>query len=382
MRALLARQQPLLYLIQKGFRQIFRDPQMLMIIFVIPVIQLFILGNAATTDLRNIRLEVFDGDNTAHSRRLAKTFYQNDIFVGGVRPTSPAELQRQLLNGDLEAGVWIPKGYAKSLASGETAEISVTVDGQNSSSAARSLGYIQGIIQTETQGRLSQLRSEHPEIARQLHQIAPVIRYFYNPTLESKYYMVPAILVMLITLVSVMLTGAAIVREKELGTLEQMLVTPLSRSQIIAGMTIPYALLSTVVFTVGVLIAVFWFEVPLVGSVALLYACTGIFLLTTMGGGLLISAVSQTQQQALFTTWFFMIFFIMTSGFFYPIDNMPDFIQLISQFNPMRYLMDIIRGIFLRGSTLTDVWPDLWPLLIMGVSVFLVAVLRFQKRLS
>lgn len=378
----LEQQRPLLYLIQKNFRQVFRDPQMLRIIFLIPVIQLMILSNAATTDLRNIRLGVLDEDHTSDSRKLAESFYQNNIFVRGGTPVNSEQLNQSLFKGDIEAGVWIPKGYAEALSTGETAEISLTVDGQNSSSAARSLGYLQGVIQTELQDRFEVLRLERPDVARKLHQIKPVVRYFYNPTLESKYYMVPAILVMLITLVSVMVTGTAIVREKELGTLEQMMVTPLTARQIIAGMSIPYALLSAIVFTVGTAIAVFVFKVPLLGSLPLLYLCVGIYMLTTMGGGLLVSTVSQTQQQALFTTWFFMIFFIMTSGFFYPVDNMPQFVQSISVINPMRFLMAIIRGIFLRGSTLYDVWPNLWPLIIMGTTVFTVAVLRFRKRLS
>lgn len=382
MMSFIRKQQPLFYLIQKNFRQVFRDPQILRIIFVIPVVQLLILSNAATTDLRNIRLGVLDADHSNESRQLAESFFQNDIFVRAETPANSEELNRLLFAGKIDAGVWIPRGYAEALSTGETAAVSLTVDGQNSSVAGRSLGYLQGVIQSELQDRFEILKMERPEIARKLHQIEPVVRYFYNPTLESKYYMVPAILVMLITLVSVMITGAAIVREKEVGTLEQILVTPLTSRQIIAGMTIPYAILSAMVFTVGVLIAVLVFRVPLLGSIPLLYICAGIYMLTTMGGGLLVSTTSSTQQQALFTTWFFMIFFIMTSGFFYPVDNMPEFVRAISVINPMRYLMAIIRGIFLRGSTLADVWPNLWPLIVMGVTVFTIAVLRFRKRLS
>ncbi|MCC6477293.1 ABC transporter permease [bacterium] len=382
MMSFIRKQQPLFYLIQKNFRQVFRDPQILRIIFVIPVVQLLILSNAATTDLRNIRLGVLDADHSNESRQLAESFFQNDIFVRAETPANSEELNRLLFAGKIDAGVWIPRGYAEALSTGETAAVSLTVDGQNSSVAGRSLGYLQGVIQSELQDRFEILKMERPEIARKLHQIEPVVRYFYNPTLESKYYMVPAILVMLITLVSVMITGAAIVREKEVGTLEQILVTPLTSRQIIAGMTIPYAILSAMVFTVGVLIAVLVFRVPLLGSIPLLYICAGIYMLTTMGGGLLVSTTSSTQQQALFTTWFFMIFFIMTSGFFYPVDNMPEFVRAISVINPMRYLMAIIRGIFLRGSTLADVWPNLWPLIVMGVTVFSIAVLRFRKRLS
>jgi ABC-2 type transport system permease protein len=179
-----------------------------------------------------------------------------------------------------------------------------------------------------------------------------------------------------------MLTGMAVVREKEIGTLEQLLVTPLSGGQIIAGITIPFALLVMVEFSVAVAITLFWFDVPLLGSLGLLFLSALVYLLTTMGGGLLVSTVSNTQQQSMFTIFFFLIFFIMTSGFFFPVENMPDVIYYLSYLNPMRYLMAIIRGIFLKGATFSDVLPNLLPLILMGIAVFSFAVSRFRKRLA
>lgn len=355
---------------------------MLRIIFAVPVVQLLILSYAATTDLANIRLAVLDMDHTARSRRLAESFFQNNIFDQAKPPGDSWELRDMLFRGAIDAAVWIPRGFEKNLISGETAQISVAVDGQNSNSAGRILGYTQGVIQAELQRRFEEIQDRQPELARKLHQIKPVIRYFYNPALESRYYMVPAILVMLITIIATMLTGMAVVREKEIGTLEQLLATPLTGGQIIAGMTIPYALLVLVEFTIAVVIVLFWFHVPLLGSLGLLYLAAIIYLLTAMGGGLLVSTVSNTQQQAMFTVFFFLIFFIMTSGFFFPVENMPSWIYYLSYFNPMRYLMTIIRGIFLRGATLSDVLPSLLPLLAMGVAVFSLAVVRFRKRLA
>jgi ABC-2 type transport system permease protein len=382
MRTFIQKQQPLVYLVQKGFRQIFRNPDLLRMIFAIPVIQLLIFAYATTTDLSNIRLGILDEDHSSDSRRLTESFFQNDIFKPASPLLSESELQDKLFRGKLDIAVWIPKGYASDLSSGRTAEVSITVDGQNSSSAARALGYSQGVIRTEIQRQFEKIRDANPEIEKKLHQVTPVVRYFYNPTLESRYYMVPAIIVMLITLISVLVTGLAVVREKEIGTLEQLLVTPLTGGQIVAGMTIPFALLAILEFTIAFAVAIFWFKVPMLGSVWVLYFCAGIFMLTTMGGGLLVSTVSNTQQQAMFTTWFFLIFFIMTSGFFYPVENMPPWIYALSYINPMRYFMTIIRGIFLRGATLYDVLPNLIPLFVMGVSVFTLAVVRFRKRLA
>jgi ABC-2 type transport system permease protein len=382
MMKLIQKQQPLFYLIQKNFRQIFRNPILLRIMFVIPIVQLLFLAYAATTDLSNVRLGILDEDRSSDSRQLSESFFQNYIFVPVDPLLSESDLQDKLFRGKLDIAVWIPKGYASDLSSGRTAEVSITVDGQNSSSAARALGYSQGVIRTEIQRQFEKVRDANPEIEKKLHQVTPVIRYFYNPTLESRYYMVPAIIVMLITIVSVLLTGLAVVREKELGTLEQVLVTPLSGGQIVTGVTIPFAVLAFFEFTLAFTVALFWFKVPLLGSVFTLYLCAGIYMLTTMGGGLLVSTVSNTQQQAMFTIWFFMIFFIMTSGFFYPVENMPPWVNNLSYINPMRYFMAIIRGIFLRGATLTDVLPNLIPLFVIGVSVFTLAVVRFRKRLA
>ena len=382
MRAFLNRHGPLFYLIQKGFRQIFRNNDMLRIIFVVPVVQLLVLSYAATTDLTNIRLGILDEDHTARSRRISESFFQNDIFVPVDNPFNSADLEERLFRGKMDAAVWIPRGFEEDLISGETAEISITVDGQNSNSAGRTLGYLQGIIRSELMRRFDEIKDKQPELAEKLHQIQPVIRYFYNPELKSRFYMVPAILVMLVTIISTMLTGMAVVREKEIGTLEQLLVTPLTGGQIIAGMTIPYALLVIVEFTIAVLITLFWFNVPLLGSFWLLYFSAVVYLLTSLGSGLLVSTVSNTQQQSMFTIFFFLIFFIMTSGFFFPVENMPDTVYYLSYINPMRYLMLIIRGIFLKGATFTDILPSLLSLIVMGIAVFSFAAYRFRKRLA
>jgi ABC-2 type transport system permease protein len=371
------------YLIQKEFRQVFRDKAMLRIIFLAPIIQLFILSYAITTDLRNIRLAILDQDNTTESRNLAESFFQNDIFVPApVTAHTPAELLEILQRRKADLTVWIPVDYAKDIASGQQATVSITVNGENSSSAGRAQGYAESIVRQQAQRIFDDLALKNPALKNRMHSIESVTRFFYNPELESRYYMIPAILVQLLTMITAMLTGMAIVREKEAGTLEQLMVTPLTSGQLIAGKVIPFMILAFVALGLAMTVAVLWFGVPFLGSIWLLALVSLSYLLVTLAVGLLTSEISSTQQQAMLTVFFFLMFGIMTSGFFYPIENMPRAIYLLTYLNPMRYIMAMNRGIFLKGANLSDVWQNLWPLLVMGTAMFTTAVLRFRKKLE
>ncbi|MBU0508348.1 ABC transporter permease [bacterium] len=368
------------HLMRKEFRQTFRDRAMLRVIFVVPVIQLIVLSYAMTTDLKNVRISVFDEDRTKESRRLEQSFFQNETFIPGRNAANASELAASLSSGEADLTLWIPRGYAADLAAGRPVRVGIAVDGENSNSAARAAGYAEAVVRQEAQRVLDERLLRHPE--RQPHLIEPISRFFYNPELISQHYMVPAILVVLITVISAMLTGMAVVREKEIGTLEQLMVTPLTSGQIIAGKLLPFAMIACAELTFATTVAVFWFGVPVVGSLWLFAVCAVIYLLVTLGGGLLASTVSETQQQAMLTVWFFLMFAIMTSGVFYPIENMPDWIYYMTYANPMRFFMEITRGIFLKGSQLADILPALLPLFIMGVVTFGAAVLRFQKRVA
>ncbi|HEY3296794.1 MAG TPA: ABC transporter permease [bacterium] len=370
------------YLIQKEFRQVFRDPAMLRIIFIAPLIQLFILSYAATTDVRNIRLAILDQDNTSQSRLLAQSFYQNNIFIPVTPAANPSELMADLQQRRADIAVWIPLDYAKNIAAGQQATISITINGQNSSVAARAQGYAETIVRQEANRIFDDASLKNPAMKNRIHRIEAATRFFYNPELESRYYMIPAILVILMTLIAGMLTGMAVVREKEIGTLEQLMVTPLTPSQLIAGKVIPFTLLTYFELTFATTIAVLWFGLPLLGSIPLLMLCALAYLLVSLAVGLLASEISSTQQQAMFTMWFYMIFGIMTSGFFYPIENMPAGIYYLTFINPLRYIVAINRGVFLKGAGLTDVWHNLWPLVLMGTVLFTTAVFRFRKRLE
>jgi ABC-2 type transport system permease protein len=370
------------YLVQKEFRQVFRDPAMLRIIFVAPIVQLLILSYAATTDVRNVRMVILDDDHSIRSRQLSQSFFTSDVFVPVPAPDNSADLMERLMRGKADIAVWIPRDYSTEIAAGRTATVSITVDGQNSSTAARAMGYAETIIRTAGGQVLDQTVLQRPELKHRMHTLVAVSRFFYNPELESRFYMVPAILVILLTLIAGMLTGMAVVREKEIGTLEQLMVTPLSSGQIIAGKVIPFALLALFELGFATTLAVVWFSVPFIGSIPLLAGCALAYLLVTLGVGLLASEFSSSQQQAMLTVMFYLMFGIMTSGFFYPVENMPRPVYLMTYANPMRYFIAIMRGIFLKNVTLYDIQPNLLPLLGIGLLVFTTAVLRFRRRVE
>lgn len=378
---------PVLYLMQKEFRQVFRDFDMLRVVFMVPTIQLFIFAYAANTDLRNVTVGLLDQDHSYASRRVVDAFTHSDVFVPGPIAQNPGELEDFLIDNRARLTLWIPKDFERDVLEGREANVAIAVDGRNSSLAGRASGYAQAVVARE----VLRIRQEQNVRAAHAAGVAParppiringIARFFYNPELESRNFMVPGILVLLITIVSMLLTGMAVVREKELGTLEQVLVTPLTAGQLIAGKTIPFAVITFGELTFATVVAKLWFHLPLQGSIPTLVLGVGAYLLVTLGIGLLVSTVSSTQQQAMFSVWFFMTFAILMSGFFYPIENMPGWAQALSAIDPLRYTMNVVRGVFLRGAGITDLWKEIVVLIVMGTAVFSTAVLRFQKRIS
>jgi ABC-2 type transport system permease protein len=371
---------------RKEFRQVLRDRDMLRIIFLVPLIQLFVFAYAASTDLRNVPLGVLDQDRTATSRRLIEAFHRSDVYVEGPAVAGPEALERALLREEAKVSVWIPSGFEDALLRDEDAALGVAVDGQHSSLGGRAAGYARSLIRREVErmrrekGQLS--TASGPASASPMDRTEVVTRFFYNPELVSRHHMVPGIVVLLITVISTLLTGMAVVREKELGTLEQLLVTPITPAQLVAGKTIPYAVIAFFELTLATTVAVFWFRLPLEGSVALLAVAAIAYLLVTLGIGLLASTVSSTQQQAMLTVWFFLVSGILLSGFFFPVENMPRWAQLISLADPLRHMMSVVRGIFLKGAGIADLWRELTALAVMGLVVFSVAVARFEKRIA
>ncbi|MCK4546110.1 MAG: ABC transporter permease [Candidatus Eisenbacteria sp.] len=373
---------PIFWIAQKELRQLFRDRALLRVVLVVPMIQLFVFGYAANTDLKNVRVSVLDEDRSEGSRRLVDAYYASDVFVPGPAAGAPRDLDRFLLEGKTDAALWIPRGFSEDLARGDPASVAVTVDGVNGNVAGRVMGYATAIVRQESLARLEKVALAHPGLAARTHRVDADSRFYYNPELRSRHYMVPGIVVLIITIVSAMLTGIAVVREREIGTLEQLMVSPLTSGQIIAGKTIPIVVLAFLELAFATTVAVLWFRLPFEGSVLLLAGCAMAYLLVTLGVGLLVSTVSATQQQAMFTLWFFLVFGILMSGFFYPIENMAREVQWLTYLNPFRYMMSMVRGIFLQGATLPDVASDLVPLAAIGVVTFTGAVLRFQKRFT
>jgi ABC-2 type transport system permease protein len=371
---------PMGHMVRKEFRQMRRDRQLLRMLFIMPIVQMLLLGYAATTDLKNIRLSILDEDVTPESRHLAESFFQNQLFINGPSTTNSDELQEDLFRGRTDMTLWIPKGYASDLAAGRTAQLGAAVSGENSNAAGRTLGYAQAVIQQEESRLLESRQLANPDL--KIPRIEAVTRYFYNPELESRNYMIPAIVVILMTMVSGMMTGIGVVREREAGTLEQLMVTPITPAQLIVGKLIPFAVLAYVELAVALPLALAWFHIPLVGSVPLLFGCALVYLIVTLGGGLLASTVSNTQQQAMFAIWFFTVFGILTSGFFYPVENMPRAVYDLTYLNPLRFFMVIVRGVFLKDMRLADTIPSLIPLFIIGTATLAVAVRRFRKSVA
>jgi ABC-2 type transport system permease protein len=370
------------YLVQKEFRQILRDHFMMRLILIVPILQVLVLGHALNTDLKNVDLAFIDHENSRTSRELIASFYASDLFRPADETVSPSSIESVLEKGAADMVVWIPRGYSDAITSRKTIEIGIYVDGTNSSLAGLAGAYANAIVRQQNTAIMDERLAASPTLRPLIHEVIPVVRFLYNPELNTTHYMVPGVVVLIVTIISGLLTGLAVVREKEIGTLEQLMVTPITSLELIAGKTLPYALLSFVDITVATLFAILYFKLPFAGSVILLGLSAMIYLLVTLGIGLLASTVSQTQQQAMFTVWFFLIFGILTSGFFYPLENMPEWIQTLTIVNPLRYFLAIVRGLFLKDLQFVDMLEDLIPLTILGVTVFAAAVLRFQKRLK
>ena len=372
----------ILLLVQKELRQVFRDPSMLRIIFIMPVFQLFVLGYAITFDVKNIDTLVIDRDGTSASRGLIDRFTHNEHFVVKQTADPGSGIERYLRRGEAVLALVIPKHFGRDLESGKSTQVQILLDGQNSNTSGIALGYCNRILYRFVHDRIELGLARVPSIMRNIRLIEPETRIWYNPELKSVYFMIPAIVSILLTVITMLLTGLAIVKEREMGTLEQLLVTPLRPWQIIAGKTIPFAILGLAEMAAATTIGVLWFNVPVIGNIAVLALLALAFILTTLGLGVLISTLAGTQQQALFITWFFLQMFILLSGIFYPIENMPRAVQVITLINPVRYFVAIIRELFLKGGGLSVLWPEVRSLLIIGVCVFTFATLRFHKRAS
>ena len=366
------------HLIRKEILELRQDPRLFSIVIIAPIVQLTVLGYAATTDVKDVPVVVVDPDRSPASRELIARFDASDNFsVLGILDSTDA-IDPWLEEGRAWMALSIPPRYGVRLARGEPATLQVVADGTDSNSTNVALGYARVLIAGYAQDLVAERTGRPPE---RLVNLA--IRVWFNPDLESRNFMIPGIVALLLLVVTTNLSAMAIVREKEVGTLEQLNVTPLSRWELIVGKLVPYAAIGMIDVTLVLVVAVTWFEVPLRGSLLLLFGMCGIYLISTLGLGLFVSTISATQQQAMMTTTFFFLTpMLYLSGFIFPIENMPAWIQPLTYLIPLRYFLVILRGIFLKGIGLETLWPQAVALLSWGVVVLTLATLRSSKRLG
>ena len=379
-------------LIWKEFLELRQNPHLLAVVIVAPILQLTMLGYAATTDVRNVPVVVADGDRSPASRELTHRFEASRTFTVVATVTTVREIERYLEDGTAWLALSIPSGYGADLAAGREAVLQVVADGTDSNSASAALGYATALVGTYSRelAAAPSPGSATPAAAGAAAgrgtgagAIDARIRVWFNPQLESRFFMIPGVLALVLLLVTANLAAMAIVREKEVGTLEQLNVTPLRRWELIVGKLLPYGAIGMIDILLVTAVAVFWFEVPLRGSFVLLLAISLLYVICTLGLGLLVSTISNTQQQAMMTaTFFFLMPMIYLSGFMTPIENMPAVIQWITYVIPLRYFLVIVRGIFLKGVGLEVLWPQVAALAAWGAVVISLAVMRSSKRLN
>jgi ABC-2 type transport system permease protein len=376
--------QRLRFLVWKEFLELRKDPKLLRIVMIAPIVQLTLLGYAATTDVRDVPVVVADGDRSSRSRDLIARFDASRNFDVIDIVSTVDETERYLQHGDASLALSIPPGYGRDVESGISVTLQVIADGSDSNSTTVALGYATSLLGTYVQelvdARAVVVRPDAPSQATR-GGIEPRIRVWFNPELESRHFMIPGVLALVLLVVTANLASMGIVREKELGTLEQLNVTPLRRWELVVGKLLPYGLIGMVDVLLVVAVAVFWFEVPLRGSFLLLLAMSTLYVLCTLGLGLFISTVSATQQQAMMTaTFFFMMPMVYLSGFIFPIENMPAAIRAVTYLIPLRYFLVIVRGIFLKGIGFGLLWPQAAALAAWGTIVLSLAVVRSRKR--
>ena len=368
----------ILYIIKKEFKQIFRNKGMLPIIFILPILQLVILSNAATYEIKNITFGYVDLDNTKTSRGLIEKFETSKYFNISNRFSSEKEASNNLLKGSIDAYIYIPNYFERDLQKHKNNSVGVFVDAIDGAAAGVINVYLTQIIQNYSKTITTDF-VQVSDAVQQPNSIDSIPLFWYNQTLNYKTFMVPGILVLLVTMITLFLSGMNIVREKEIGTLEQINVTPIKKHQFIIGKLFPFWVIGMGLLTIGLILAKIIFNVPFLGNLVLLYGYTSVYILVVLGMGLFISNFTDTQQQAMFIAWFFIVIFILMSGLFTPIESMPQWAQWLTEFNPIRYFVEIIRMLMLKGSGFTDILPLALKTLAYAVVMNALAVWSYKK---
>ena len=378
-------------IIRKEFYQTLRDPRSRLLLFVPPLIQLIIFGYAVNLDVENARIAWMDMDRTPESRDLLAAFQGSRYFRITENPGNNQEIQELMDHGTVDAVVRILPGFSRDLYRGNTAQVQILVDGTNSNTAAIVSSYATQVVTAYGSRLLSAQQTSGPPAAYTASGVSPpsVIpvltaqsRVWFNPNLKSRVYFVPGVIAIVIALVTMILTAMSIVREREIGTMEQLMVTPVRSLELIMGKLLPFAIVGLIEAAIVVIAALVIFRTPLRGSVLFLLGCTVLYLLSTLGVGLFISTISRTQQQAMMSSFFFFMPAMLLSGFVFPIRNMPVPVQYLTYLNPIRYFLKIVRNVFLKGVGLESLWHETAALALFGIAILGLSVLRFQKKLD
>ncbi len=371
----------LMSIIRKEFIQIFRDPRTLGLMLVMPIVQLFLLGYAATTDVKNVPIAIWDQSRSPESRALLDAFRAADYFRIDYEVRSEEDIQILVERGDVRAALIIPPDYARRLLEGN-AQVSMVLDGSDATVGSTALSTANLIGQSYSIKVLTEQASRQGRAATVKPPLEVRTRVWYNPDLVSAYFMIPGMIGMILYFITALLTASAIVRERERGTIEQLIVTPIRSWELVIGKVIPYVILGFFDTMEVLLIGHYWFKVPIRGDLSLIIATSGLLLLSSLGIGLFASTIANTQQEAFLTVMFTMLPGIFLSGFFFPLDAMPKFLQVISYAIPLRYFLVIIRSLLLKGVGAAAIQNEITALAIFGVVIMGAASLRFRKRLD
>jgi ABC-2 type transport system permease protein len=368
-----------LSVVRKEFLHILRDPRTLFVMFMMPIIQLVLLGYAATTDIEHLRTAVADGDRTAASRELIDAYRASNYFDIIRYIDTEREMEYLVDSGQVKAGLIIPAGYGEAVSSGEQAQIAFVIDGSDPSVANTVFAASQSVGQAQSMRIMERTLGIDPDDLPGV-QVRP--RVWYNPEMKSANFMIPGLMGMVLYFLTALFTSMSIVREREQGTIEQLIVTPITPLELIIGKIVPYIFIAFISVLEVLAIGVFWFGVPIKGSLGLLLGLSALFLLTSLGIGIFISSVANTQQEAMLLTFLTLFPSIFLAGFFFPIEAMPEWLQVITYIVPLRYMLVVIRGIIVKGVGLQILSEQVLAMIIFGVAIMLLAATRFRKRLE
>ena len=371
----------ILIILEKEFKQIFRNRSMLPIIFIMPFLQLIILAPAVNLEVKNLKLHIIDNDKSSTSRLLVSKLLADDnfAFIGDDPRIKNAEIDMQKDENDLI--IQIPQNFEKDLVRNGNNQLRIITNAIDASKAGMAINYASSIIRdfnkeiAENLGIRTNITLANPQSKNVMINEA----YWYNPELNYTYYMVPGILGLLVTMIGGFLSGMNVVREVEVGTIEQINVTPIKKYEFIIGKLMPLWFIAMFDFIAGSIFAIYYFDLPFVGKFSVLIVFVAIFLLAMLGLGLFIATMTSTQQQAMFITWFFMVLFILLSGLFTPIENMPDWTQALTCFNPIRYLIEVLRMVMLKGSSFSDISSQIYAMIAFAIGINTLAVIKYKK---